>query len=1103
MAPRELGKLREISSSHGSRGSDIDIILVPGIGTSSAETWPFTSSAWLRETLPHEFCRARVLAFEYSSLLDDSFSWEELLMQGYQLLQELANARSTLDSGEDNVRPILCVCHSLGGVILKQALCIASEQLHHYEFLVNAVAVIVFLSTPHSALDKENTFGHFMNVLKAATRKSIKIPNTRIERESSILQGLTNRFEGIFFRTPVLSVYETIDTKISDRIFRSRMQKLVDESTCKTNAPMEKVLGLDLNHMQMCHFNQSKSPGASQLNSFIADALKNATELITTRLKALEFTYATMSSYSPTASEVAIKDLELPIHSTLHATDGSTSMGYEVILSSTAVEPAKIKPRLPCVILESCTPNPNFCGRDDVIDMIGREILPPTTKLVSSQNTGLRQFALCAMGGMGKTEIAQEFAIRHKEEFDAVFWVQADEIAKINQCYQHISTELGLEDPSESNSHVVSRELVKGWLSNPWRDDSADQKSNSSSEVNWLIVFDNADDPMILMDYWPQGSGAVLITSRDPLTKSLFSARMSGIDLEPLTDRAGASLLLRLTGVDVEDEDDAEDLARRNTHLLGGIPLAISQMAGIIRRQELSLAEFHDLYTDAAEHPDLYETKISDASTRGYAHSISTVWAIEKLKPEARKLLELIAFLDADNIQEDLLVEASADIFPKDVTFKNSLYRDLRTELLQSSLVRRNKQKNELFVHRLVQDAVRAKMSPDAAKEVFEFAVRLLWINWPSAMPKPSRKPEYVQPKTADNRSKVARWPLCAQLYPHVLRVHHLFTVVPEISISSRLAFAAILSDAGLYQMERGRTRGFDNFFETAVSVCEPIDHPDRDCLLGNMYHILGTVHYETNDINRSRECMEKSLELQRKVCEEDGIVDERLAMAYAERGLTKMQDGHYEECIADYERDREIRESLGTYAPTSKEGNLASAYMALGNLEKADQVLTEAIRRRTELYGEMDKESHRAGWLAYALGKLRKLQGRYDESLAAHQQALTCFRLTIGDNHPRAALVRHKIAEHLIRLERYEEAINVINEALKIWSQDPEIYKPELARTTFLKAKVLETLHKDQKAAVALKVARRLRQELTKEKRSPLSLTTEDFEKLVAVWKG
>ena len=160
--------------------------------------------------------------------------------------------------------------------------------------------------------------------------------------------------------------------------------------------------------------------------------------------------------------------------------------------------------------------------------------------------------------------------------------------------------------------------------------------------------------------------------------------------------------------------------------------------------------------------------------------------------------------------------------------------------------------------------------------------------------------------------------------------------------------------------MERGRTRGFDNFFDTAIAVCEPLVHPDRDCLLGNIYHTLGQVNYENNNVDESRDCMEKSLELQRKVCEEDGIVDERLAMAYAERGLTKMQHGLYEEGIADYEKDREIRESLGTYAPTSKEGNLASAYMALGKLDRADHILTEAITRRIELYGERDKESFR-----------------------------------------------------------------------------------------------------------------------------------------------
>jgi hypothetical protein len=118
------------------------------------------------------------------------------------------------------------VCHSLGGVILKQALCIASEQLHHYEFLVNAVAAIVFLSTPHSAPAKDNTYAQFMNILRATTRKTIKIPSNRNERENSILQGLSTRFEGIFFRTPVLSVYENLETKLSDRMFRSKSQKV-------------------------------------------------------------------------------------------------------------------------------------------------------------------------------------------------------------------------------------------------------------------------------------------------------------------------------------------------------------------------------------------------------------------------------------------------------------------------------------------------------------------------------------------------------------------------------------------------------------------------------------------------------------------------------------------------------------------------------------------------------------------------------------------------------------------------------------------------------------------------------------------------------------
>ncbi|KAK9419867.1 putative p-loop containing nucleoside triphosphate hydrolase protein [Seiridium unicorne] len=58
-------------------------------------------------------------------------------------------------------------------------------------------------------------------------------------------------------------------------------------------------------------------------------------------------------------------------------------------------------------------------------------------------------------------------------------------------------------------------------------------------------------------------------------------------------------------------------------------------------------------------------------------------------------------------------------------------------------------------------------------------------------------------------------------------------------------------------------------------------------------------------------------------------------------------------------------------------------------------------------------------------------------------------MRRTVGERDVYTARVAYKIAEHLIRLGRSEEAI-----ALDIWSVDPSAHKNEIARTTFLKGK-------------------------------------------------
>lgn len=76
-----------------------------------------------------------------------------------------------------------------------------------------------------------------------------------------------------------------------------------------------------------------------------------------------------------------------------------------------------------------------------------------------------------------------------------------------------------------------------------------------------------------------------------------------------------------------------------------------------------------------------------------------------------------------------------------------------------------------------------------------------------------------------------------------------------------------------------------------------------------------------------------------------------------------------------------------------------------------------------------------------------------------------------------------------------------MINGALDIWSVDPGAHKNEIARTTFLKGKLLAAMGKMQKASIALKVACHLRKEITKEDRDVDSLMMEDFDKIVAFW--
>ncbi|KAJ5129351.1 uncharacterized protein N7515_005390 [Penicillium bovifimosum] len=1043
----------------------VDIVLVPGIGTISPEEWPFADPEWL-STLPGSCGEARIFAYEYPSpFLGTKPSWESMLMLGYDLLQQLGDARSQSDLDETITKPILLVCHSLGGVAVKQALCVAHNQFLRYGSTVNAVAGVIFLGTPHRYGDKATSFVRFRDLFETTTSKSLKIPNASMEHEGAILLDLASRFEMVTNNTPILSAYELRESKtsLSHRV-RSTNKLLVDRDTCSTHIREETIIGLNLNHHDICQFTKSVGgEGLPELHKFLYETLHDAGRLFVSRLESTEYQYATTSAYSPTMSELPqrVEQLELTEWPSNHATEwpsngateGTSLSGFEMIHSTTPNTETWKSLHLPCFLFNTHTANKDFCGREDILGRLAAELLPPKN-MVTASRSSVKQFALCGFGGIGKTEIAREFARRHKDSFDAVFWVVADEVAKLDYHYQQISLALGLEDPSEY-------------------------------------------DPVILADYWPQGSGSILVTSRDPLAKCMFTRRPTGLDLGPLSQRDSLSLFNHLT---TNTSEADEDIAQRISDALAGVPLAISQMAGIIRRQELTLSEFFELYTDQEEHASLYETKF-DTNLVTYRHSLATVWAFGKLKPQAQRLLELIAFLDPDVIGDDLLMEAAVKLLSDGTPFKKLHYIEARTDLLQSSLVQRDKQKQQLSVHRIVQDVILATMDVERKRFLFDQVVRILWADWPSAMPKPSRKPELPEPKSTGGRLYVGRWPACAAIYPHVLKIHQLWPAISEPSEATRLLFAKLLNEAAWYQKERGRTKQFDGFFETARSICETSTHPDRDALLADIYFCLGAIAMDASEFDTSRIYKERSLNLVSKICKELETADDRLYLAYAERGISRIQDRRYEEGEADLKEALRIRKALGNYVPRAGEATLSWSLLAQGKLEECDTLLSDSLAGREKALGKNDTEYFRTGLILYALGNLRAAQGLWDESFEYHDRAWRHMRATVGDRDFYTANVIHKMAQHLFRSGQHERAITMVNAALDIWSVDPSAHKNEIARTTFLKGKLLEAMGKTQKASVAFRVACRLRREITKEDRDMKTLTTEDFDGIIAFW--
>ncbi|KAJ7720694.1 P-loop containing nucleoside triphosphate hydrolase protein [Mycena metata] len=681
---------------------------------------------------------------------------------------------------------------------------------------------------------------------------------------------------------------------------------------------------------------------------------------------------------------------------------------------SAVVQASQIVDHYPRTVNNCPLPSRIFQGRQEILKEMQKYF---------KQDLGTQHiYVLYGLGGAGKTQIGLKFIEESSHFVDKVL-VDASTPETIDMGFKGIATAKKIGDSPQD---------ALRWL--------------ASNHNEWLLFFDNADDPkMNLNKFLPKCKhGNIVVTSRNPGLR-VYGASSQVTDME---EADAVVLLLRSAALGLSETNQL--VAAEIVKVLCYLPLAIIQ-AGAFISESGALNTYLELYKENRT------ILLSDKPAQmhdDYAWTVYTTWqmSFNKLSPAAAKLLQLCSFLHWDGIFEEIFSRAAAVISNPTEEFQEPI------ELLSQFLNPTGKWDSLRFIK--IMNEIKAYSLINFDPESKNYSIHPLVHSWCQTLATDQKSyHSCISALLAMSLDGIA------QEDKELASLRLVSHVNSSMLVGSRFAahFGSVYYYARQYQeAENIQLRIVDEqrnlFGDDHESTLHAIENLARTywassqyktaqnlqiLVLENRRRLLGYDHLDTilamqflGRTYRSLGQFQKAEELLVSVLEKQRIFlgDNHLHTLHTMHSLAMTYsdlDRHEEARKLEVELVEKRRKLLGDDHLHTLSGmhNLAWTYYCLGQLAKSEELEVVALEKRSKLLGDCHKDTLDC---MHNLAIIYNDLDRHEEARRLQVEVVEKRRELLGDDHLTTLWGMNNLAGtyyHLGQLAKAEELQVVVLE--------------------------------------------------------------------------